>query len=294
MKTWLIIDCHYLAYRALHTTGVLKHGDIQTGVMYGFMRDIITLQEEHDTDRMAFCFDHRDSFRKAAYPAYKDNRGELDPEKLKIIKGMRTQIDALREDILPNVGFENVFIQPGYEADDIIASIVTNLREGHEAIIVSADKDLYQLLSDRVMIWNPTKKKMTTQATFFKEYGVEPSSWADVKAIAGCATDNIVGIKGVGEKTAAAFLTGKLSSSSAKHEAIIRGNKIWRRNKPLVKLPYPGTKTVRLVRDHVNAQSWDYVTHFLGMKSLKGRAPGQRTQRDTGSFKRDKKKGFGV
>ncbi len=89
-----------------------------------------------------------------------------------------------------------------------------------------------------------------------------------MKAIAGCSTDEIKGVQRVGEKTAAKFIRGELKTTSAAYQNIILGNKIWKRNIPLVQLPYHGTDQFPLEVDDVNIQSWRHLAKKLGMKSL--------------------------
>lgn len=274
MKSWLLLDCNYLCYRAFYSTGGLRYKQAHTGVIYGFMRDIITLQDIHATDRMVFCFDYGKSLRCARCPTYKAGRHDnlTDLEKDLRVE-MKKQVTKLRTEILPELGFQNIFYEKGYEADDIIASVVNNLKDGHEAIIVSSDHDLYQLLSPTVTIWNPHKGKAITANSFSREYGVEPIQWVDVKAIAGCSSDNIPGIKGVGEKTAAKFLNGQLKAGTAKHNLIVKGNKWWRKNRLLVKLPFPGCPDFVPKRDKLDPKVWRKISQQYGMASIENNVP---------------------
>ncbi len=214
----LILDCNYLAWRAYHTKQDLRYRGTPTGVIFGILQDVISLRELHNTERIAFCFDHDRRYlkRKIDCPGYKSSRDRPDAteEEQKMFKEVHQQILALRKTILPTLGFRNVFAEEGYEADDLIASIVCDLREGDQAIIVGADHDLFQLLGPRTIIWNPTKSVAITESSFSKDYGVTPTQWVDVKAIAGCSSDDVPGIRGIGEKTACKFLNGTLKSGS--------------------------------------------------------------------------------
>lgn len=285
-KVWLILDCHYLCYRALHTTGQLSHEDVLTGVIYGFLRDVMLLQEQFLTNRLVFCFDRSPSHRARDYPGYKANRTEdgMDKEEKLARAELRRQIKLLRSRYLRQVGFRNIFHQQGYEADDVIASVVRDLPKTDEAIIVSADRDLIQLLKPNVFIWNPHKKKAYTLKSLYAEFGIEPMAWVDIKALAGCGSDNVEGIRGVGEKTAAKFLRGHLKAESAAFQAIVKGDKIWRRNRALVKLPYPGVERFCLIDDEVDDARRDALMIKLGMKSLVR----------SGKKSNIKRKGFGL
>lgn len=271
-KTWLILDATYLCWRAFYSTGVLSHGDVPTGVIYGFLRDILTFQEDHGTDRIVFCFDRGQLLRKRDYPGYKANRTkQFNEESLQSAIQVKEQIRRLRTELLPQLGFVNVFSKSGYEADDIIASVCLNLPKKDEGIIVGADYDLYQLLTDRILMWHPTSKKATTAESFSKEYGITPTQWINVKAIAGCSSDNVIGIKGVGEKTAAKFLNGSLKPSSKAWQLISANNHVWDSNRHLVKLPYAGCPVFPLQRDQIDRREWNKVLDSMGMKSLKGK-----------------------
>lgn len=287
MRTWLVLDSNYLCHRAFYTTGNLSFGDTSTGVVFGFMRDITTLQDQHDTSRIVFCFDHGKSVRTVLCPGYKSSRrAELDDEQQELQRGLRTQIKILRTEILPDLGFNNVFSQHGYEADDMIASVVHNMPEEDRAIIISSDHDLFQLLSARVMMYNPHKQKMTTAKSFSKEYGISPTQWIDVKAMAGCHSDDIPGIKGIGEIRAAKFLSGRLKAESKAFQMIVQGNKIWKRNRNLVRLPYPGTRTFELVRDEFSRDSWRELCDSMGMDSLRNKPPTTVKERTHGKKKK--------
>lgn len=279
MKTWCILDCNYLAYRAWFTTGGLSHGDIHTGVLYGFLRQLVQLQDRFLPQCFIFCFDVGVPIRKEIYPQYKSQRHQnMSEEELEGYKLLRQQIKDLRKVHLPALGYSNIFCQKGYEADDCIARIVqSNTRKGLRHIIVSADHDLYQLLGPLASLYNPTKKELITEKTFSEEYGVSPTQWVDVKSIAGCSSDSIRGVQGVGEKTAAKFIAGKLKGDSKSFQKIVSGNAIWKGNIPLVQLPYQGIRDFKVNKDEaVRAVDWEIMMEKLGMKTLKNKAPSNR------------------
>ncbi len=274
MRTpWLLLDVSYLAYRAYHAMGSkLSHGDIPTTVIYGVTREIRQLQETFSTDRIAFAFDYGKPYRKTDFPAYKANRNEGSDEDKAARLAVRNEIDAMRKDYLPSVGFQNILYQKHYEADDVIAKVVQE-RPTKDFVIVSSDQDLYQLLSKRVSIYNPAKKELLTLDMFHERYGCAVAQWADVKAMAGCHSDCIPGIKGIGEKTAIEFLTGKLKPGK-KFDAIVEGNALWREYVGLTSLPYPGMDKLKLVRDKIDERDWLKLFDKLGMESLARSIPG--------------------
>jgi 5'-3' exonuclease len=166
-----------------------------------------------------------------------------------------------------------VFYQDGYEADDIIASVCDNTPAKDEVVVVSGDKDLLQLLSARVFVWQPTHRQVMTVKSFQdRYYGLHPQHWARVKAIAGCSTDDVPGVKGVGDATAAKFLMGLKTNKADEIEAWLVSNQ-YRKNLDLVRLPYTGTPDYPPVQDMVDTRRWRKLTTRLGMKSLADLAP---------------------
>lgn len=275
-RTFLLLDCHYMAHRLRHSIPGLTYADMPTGVSYGFLRDLRLLQDKFSTQDVVFCFDSTKSFREKDYAEYKHSRKEkyasYTPEELSELGAFRHQLKELRVSILPDLGYKNIFRFKGLEADDIIASCCNALKGKDEAVIVGADKDLYQLLSPRVVMYKLNLKSIYTEKDLAKEYhGIAPSQWHMVKALAGCATDDVPGIKGIGDKTAAKFLKDLLNTKSLTYQRVIEGEDIWRRNVKLTKLPYPGTPQVELVESEVTDKKWRIVTKKYGMNSLLGR-----------------------
>lgn len=270
----LLIDVSNMAHRAFHTTGGLSFNGDMTGILYGIFRDIVEFRELFNASKIAFCFDGGHDHRTKLYQKYKADRVErrqkMDEDELEARRELRKQVYRLRTSLLNDVGFRNIFWQEGYEADDIIAWIAEN--HWNDFVIVSTDQDLYQcLVENRITIWNPITKRTITEKSFTEKYGIVPMLWANVKAIAGCSGDNVPGIKGIGEKTAAKFMSGKLKpTSKAFIDIISNANKI-DRNFSLVKLPFPGCGPFELEDDDVTPRTWDKMMDALGMRSLMGR-----------------------
>lgn len=242
----LIIDSNYLCHRAIHTTGPLSYRGMPTGVIFGFLNQLFTLGQAVRPDNVVFIWDSRKSKRRKRYPFYK-NRGHEEPD-ADLIAAF-SQFSKLRCHILPELGFCNNFIQSGYEADDLIAKLVMEEPEP-KFITASGDQDLYQLLDHTDMYSMPksVQIKQVTKRTFTEEYGIKPKDWVRVKQIAGCSSDTVPGIKGVGEATAIKYLLGQLKPESVKYKAIEAGRDIINRNEWLVKLPLPGTKKYEIDR----------------------------------------------
>jgi DNA polymerase-1 len=162
----------------------------------------MTLQrflKEYQPQMAVCCFDAgAKTFRNDMYPDYKANRG-APPEEL------IPQFDLCRE-LTARMGFP-VAMTPGFEADDLIASLTTQLLAGgHEVVIVSGDKDLAQLLEPGVRIYNLAKDDWWDAAGIPDRMGVKASQVIDYLALKGDAVDNIPGVKGVGPKAASALL----------------------------------------------------------------------------------------
>lgn len=267
-RTWTVLDVPFLCWRAFHTTGGLEHEGVRTGVLYGFYRGLKTLQDRFGSDRFVFCFDLPPYKRKQLCPGYKANRSSPDED-------VKRQIELLRTDQLERVGFKNVFYQKGYEADDVIASVVNNLKIGDKAVVVSADRDLYQLLNNRDVTihapsaWKGRPSKNVTRKWLVDEYGVVPEQWPQVKAVAGCSGDNVLGVYGVGETIACAHLAGRFVNAKSKRDIddFLKSDQ-YRINLELVKLPYPGCKDFKPVEDKVEPGRWDELMASLDMSSL--------------------------
>lgn len=277
MKRWLILDSYYIARRAYYTTGALSFNDIKTGVVFGFFKEVVSLMDQFNGGPIVFCFDAKGSKRKELFPDYKKKRHtkELDEVERLALFEMKRQVEKLRTSYLKTVGYANIFWEDGFEADDIIATTVAQVPEEDEVIIVSADKDFYQLISPRVRCYNPDKGVMMSLQKFVQTYGIQPRRWAQKLALAGCKTDEVPGIPGVGEKTAIKYIRGELKPTSRAFRRIEseKGAERIARNKRLVKLPFAGTPTFTIAPDNVTAEGWERVCDKLGMNSLKGQAP---------------------
>lgn len=263
----LLIDTHFLAWRAYYSTGQLRDGSGATGVLFGVLRELKALQERFRPARTALCFDKGLPLRRKVFSTYKESRNK-DPE---VREQVSLQIRRLRKEILPALGYANILSAKGYEADDLIASLCHSLREGihgPDIVIVSSDHDLYQLLGERIRLWNPRTASFYGLEEFRKDWHLEPERWHWVKAIAGCSTDDIPGVAGVGEKTAARFLRGEVKGDSTIALRIKESEKLWKRNKRLVKLPFQDCPTYELKADTWTVEKWNTTCKALGFPSL--------------------------
>jgi 5'-3' exonuclease len=257
--------------------GELSFGEVSTGMLYGFLRDMTALQDLFRTKDLLFCFDDSASVRSTVYPQYKTKRKEtfaaLPPDEKAKQAEFYKQINMLRDHYLPELGYNNVFHSPGFEGDDIIAKLCEWLPETDEKIIVTADADLFQCLQHgSTTCYNPRSRITVTFQSFVAAWGIEPDQWPDVKAIAGCASDDIEGVKGIGEVTAAKYLRSEIKTTSkAWYKLTTKAAKrLWRDNLKLVRLPYPGTPLFKPTSDTLSAEAFDKLLKKHGIKNLGG------------------------
>jgi DNA polymerase-1 len=246
----------------------LSHEEHATGVIFGFLREIQKLAEDFENPQFVFAWDSRKSFRRDVYPDYKKKPPQKeDPEMEDIIRSGKPQFSEIRTKVLPRLGFQNNFIQTGVEADDIIAWIAKDHAWEYEhTYIVTSDEDLFQLLHEKVSIYNPREKKIYAKDDFEKDKGISVSDWAWVKATAGCQSDNVKGIEGVGEKTAIKYLRAELGVSSKKYQDIKQFDPSF--NFSLVKLPHEKSQSVTLVPDKLDFSVFEGLCMDYGFASL--------------------------
>lgn len=249
----------------------LSHEDHPTGVIFGFLRELQKLSEEFESPNFVFAWDSRKSFRRDVYPDYKKKPPLEDPEMIDILRSGKPQFSEIRLKVLPRLGFNNNFIQTGLEADDLIAWIVKDHAWEYEhTYIVTSDEDLFQLLHDKVSIYNPREKKIYTKEDFIKEKGIEPSDWSWVKTVAGCSSDNVKGVVGVGEKSAIRFLKGELNEYLKKHKDIenFMESPAYERNMLLVSLPHERSCPVDLVPNTLDFSVFEGLCLDYGFNSF--------------------------
>lgn len=202
MKTLTIIDTFGFFFRSYFALPPLRNSEgFPTGLLTGFINLIDTLRRDHNTDYLLFALDTKGkSFRNEIYPEYKANRTEA-PEDL--TKQLPIAIEWIRE-----MGFA-ALSKEGYEADDVIAT-ATKLakKEGIKVRIVSHDKDLYQMIEeDRSVLMVDTVKRCEIDVQgCIDKFGVHPKDFINFQAIVGDSSDNVPGIKGIGQKGASKLI----------------------------------------------------------------------------------------
>jgi DNA polymerase-1 len=254
----------------------MKHGmtdlsfhEKKVGVIFGFLRQLLSLAKKFESNRFVFAWDSRSSVRSQFFPEYKGRRKkEKTLEEKELDDIAYSQFNALQYEILAEIGFLNSFSQEGYEADDIIASIV-RCNNKEKIVIISTDEDLYQLLSENVTIYSIRKKQEYTHHNLWKDCRVPPQDWPDVKSIAGCSSDDIPGVVGVGEKTACKYLNRQLGITHKTYRAIKDNGELIKRNLQLVTLPYPGTERIIItVKDPLSLKGFLNVCTRYGFESF--------------------------
>ena len=202
MKKIILIDGNNLMFRSYYATAytgnVMKNSKgFPTNALYGFVGMMNKIIHEEKPEYVAVAFDIGKNFRKQKYETYKDGRSET-PDELK------QQMPIARE-ILNAMGIQYFEMEP-YEADDIIGTFAKMCEEDPEyaALIVSSDKDLLQLISDETEVKLLKQKDYIryNKKNFKEDWGFEPIRMIDYKALAGDPSDNIPGVKGIGDKTA--------------------------------------------------------------------------------------------
>jgi DNA polymerase-1 len=167
--------------------------------VFGFLRDLLMLIEVKQPDYLLCAMDPPGgTFRHSLYPQYKANRSEMPDD-------LRPQFSIIRQ-MLATLGVSVVEV-PGYEADDVLASIADMAeRQQAECYLVTSDKDCRQLISDRVHLYNIRKDQLYTAQQLQNDWGVRPNQVVDFQALVGDSTDNVPGVRMIGPKAARELL----------------------------------------------------------------------------------------
>ncbi|MDT5003093.1 MAG: polymerase [Mycobacterium sp.] len=204
--TLMLLDGNSLAFRAFYALpaeNFKTQGGLTTNAVYGFTAMLINLLRDEQPSHIAAAFDvSRQTFRLDRYPEYKAGRSATPDE-------FRGQIDITKE-VLGALGI-TVLAEPGYEADDVLATLATQAEDaGYRVLVVTGDRDSLQLVSDDVTVLYPRKgvSELTrfTPEAVLEKYGLTPQQYPDFAALRGDPSDNLPGIPGVGEKTATKWI----------------------------------------------------------------------------------------
>jgi DNA polymerase I len=203
-----LIDAYALIYRsyfAFINRPLTNSAGENTSAPFGFTRFLLDIREDFEPDYLAIVFDAGVSFRDEVYPDYKATREKMPDDLRDSLGRVRDIVEAFNDPVVE---------LDGYEADDVIGTLATQARDaGLDAVIVSGDKDFYQMVGPGIHLMNPGRGGSTgvaaewvTEDNAHEKFGVRASQIVDYLALVGDSSDNVPGARGVGPKTAVALL----------------------------------------------------------------------------------------
>lgn len=196
-KKFVLIDGHSIIYRSYFAfvKNPLKNskGKITSGI-FGFLNTLEKIKQTIGSEYIALAFDAPGkTFRDEIYEEYKATRPPTPPD-------IHFQVDKVKE-ICQHLGITS-FERKGYEADDVLATLAVSLQKKGSVYVVTSDKDLFQLVNDRIFIYDAYKNLILDRSQVFKKFRVAPERIADYLALTGDASDNVPGVPGIGPKRA--------------------------------------------------------------------------------------------
>lgn len=195
-----LLDGSSYIFRAFFALPTLSNSSgLPTNAIYGFTNMMLRFLKTYRPEYLAVVLDAgRKTFRNQIYEEYKSNRPEAPPNLIPQFPYIRKVLGAMKVAVLE---------QEGYEADDLIATLAKQFSaQGVPVIVVSGDKDLMQLVNDGIRLLDSGKERWIGREGVRDKFGVEPEKVIEVMGLMGDSTDNIPGVKGIGEKTASALI----------------------------------------------------------------------------------------
>ncbi len=196
-----VLDGSSYIYRAYYgVRDLATSGGMPTNAVFGFTRMLLALLQENRPDHFAVVFDppREETFRREIYPDYKAHRDAMPTDLVSQLPYIRRILQALNIPVLE---------APGFEADDVIATLARrSAAEGIQVTVVTGDKDLMQIVGDKIGLLDTMKDLRCGPREVVDRFGVPPELVPDVLGLAGDAADNIPGVPGIGEKTAAGLV----------------------------------------------------------------------------------------
>ncbi|MGB9755979.1 MAG: DNA polymerase [Desulfurella sp.] len=190
-----LVDGSSFLYRFFYAIKNLSNNGFPTSVIFGFSRLLLSLKE---TIYILICFDSKEkTFRKELFDDYKKQRPPM-PDDLVL------QIEPTKE-IISAFGVKHLQVA-GYEADDIIATLTEKFKKDYQIVIVTQDKDLFQLINNNVTLYDPLKNETYNHQKTIEKFEIAPDQISDFLALAGDASDGIPGMPAIGQKTAIKLL----------------------------------------------------------------------------------------
>lgn len=201
LKTVVLLDAHAILHRGYHAMqGFATREGKPTGALYGFITMVLRIYEDIKPDYIAACFDlPKPTFRHISYDGYKAGRSKTDDALITQIQEAYALCDAL---CIP------IYKEEGFEADDLLGTIAEQLKKQADTrvIIASGDMDTFQLIDDNIVTVYTLKKAneaaLFNSQSIIDRFGFAPVHIPDYKGLSGDTSDNIIGIKGIGDKTA--------------------------------------------------------------------------------------------
>ena len=191
--TIYLVDGTSICYRSFFAIKLSTSAGFPTGAVYGFFQTLKKIIDKYDPKYLGVCFDvSRKTFRQEKFKEYKIQRPPL-PDELK------AQIPIIKK-LIDFMGIA-LIEKEGFEADDVITTLTQDSKKAkNNTVIVTSDKDMYQLLDkDNVTVYNPVKEALIDEEAFKEEFGFEPKSIIDYLSLTGDSTDNVPGAKGIGK-----------------------------------------------------------------------------------------------
>lgn len=275
----VLVDASGFIFRAFHAIKILNSPTgTPVNAVYGFITMLMKLLDDMQPDHIAIIFDSaRKTFRNDLDPNYKANRSDPPDELVPQFALVREATRAFNFDCIELNGFE---------ADDLIASYTKEaLEAGADVTIVSSDKDLMQLVSEQVSMFDSIKNRRIGPAQVLEKFGVPPEKVVDVQSLAGDSTDNVPGVPGIGIKTAAQLIQeyGDLDTLLARaseikqnkrRESLIEHADKARLSRELVRLRFDVPLSIPLGQLERRQPNMDLLAAFLneqGFKSILAR-----------------------
>ncbi|MBF0510952.1 MAG: DNA polymerase I [Candidatus Omnitrophica bacterium] len=200
-KRVFLIDAHALCYRAFYAVKALKNSKgMPTNAVFGFCQILRKILSDHKPTHIGVCFDvSKKTFRHEKFPEYKIQRQAMPDD-------LRPQMGLIR-DIVSAYGFL-IFEKEGYEADDLMATLSRRFAGGDvDVFIVSDDKDMAQIVDKHIQLYNSRQEEVMGIKEIEEKFGVAPSQMVDYLSLIGDASDNVPGVKGIGQKGACKLIS---------------------------------------------------------------------------------------